>query len=57
MRIPVALLAIGIVGAFAAIGFYRTVAKPDKPWHRWVTVALLAGVLMVPALTGWVVIV
>jgi hypothetical protein len=42
-----------IIAFFAAVGVYRTLIKPDKPWHRWATFLFLVVVFTLPALTGW----
>lgn len=52
-QVSIFMILVVVVAVFAAIGVYRTLIKPDKPWHRWVTLVALTAVFVLPALTGW----
>lgn len=52
-QVTIFMVLVAVVAVFAAVGVYRTLIKPDKPWHRWATLAALVAVFMLPALTGW----
>lgn len=47
------LALVVVIAFFAAVGVYRTLIKPDKPFHRWATFAFLVVIFTLPALTGW----
>jgi hypothetical protein len=47
------MILIIVIAFFAAVGVYRTLIKPDKPWHRWATFLFLIVMFTLPALTGW----
>lgn len=47
------MILVVIIAFFAAVGVYRTLIKPDKPWHRYATFTFLVLVFTLPAMTGW----